>query len=84
MTGPVGGLGLVDAKPHHHVEMIRQQQLDHARRAGGVVGRVAVDQQVDIGIDIGEHPPHHMTLALAAFAAHLGARLARHRGGTVR
>ena len=64
--------------------MIRQQRVDHARRAGGVVGGVAIDQHIDIGIDIGEHPPDHMTLALAAFAAHLRAGIARDRDGAIR
>ena len=84
MAGPVGGLRLVDTKAHHHVEMIRQQPLDHARRAGGIIGRIAVDQHIDVGVDIGEHPPHHMALALTAFAAYLGAGRARDLGGTVR
>ena len=83
VAGPIGGRRLIDAKTHHHVEMIRHQRLDHARRAGGIVGRVAVDQHVDIGVDIGEHAPHHMALALAVLAAHFGACLARHRDGTV-
>ena len=64
--------------------MIRDQRIDHARRAGGVIGRIAIDQHVDIGIDVGEHAPDHMALALAAFAAHLGAGLARHRHGAIR
>ena len=81
---PIGGLGLIDAKAHHHIEMVGQQRIDHARRAGGVVGRVAVDQHIDIGVDIGEHAPDHMTLALAAFAAHLRAGIARDRNGAIR
>ena len=84
MAGPIGGLGLIDAKAHHHVEMIRHQRIDHARRAGGIIGRIAIDQHVDVGIDVGEHAPDHMALALAAFAAHLGAGLARDLDGAVR
>src|SRR6516162_3211727 len=42
-----------------------------------------VDQHVDVGINVGEHAPHHMALALAALAAHLGAGRARNRGGAV-
>jgi hypothetical protein len=30
------------------------------------VGIVAVDQDKDVSIDIGEHPPNHVTLALHA------------------
>ncbi len=64
--------------------MIGHQRLDHARRAGGIVGRIAIDQHVDIGIDIGEHPPHHVALALAAFAAHFCAGLNRDGFGPIR
>ena len=84
MARPIGGLDLVDAKAHHHVEMVRYQRIDHARRAGRVIGRIAVDQHVDVGVDVGEHAPDHMALALAPFAAHLGAGLARHRNGAIR
>jgi hypothetical protein len=37
-------------------------QRDHARDAQGIVGRIAIDQHVDVGIDIGEHAPDHMPL----------------------
>ena len=83
MAGPVGGANLIDAQAHHHVEAIVHQHLDHARGARRVVGRIAIDQHVDVGVDIGEHAPHHVALALAAFAAHLGAGLARHCGGAI-
>jgi hypothetical protein len=55
MAGPVSSFSPVDTKAHHHIEMVRQQPLDHARGAGGIVGRVAVDQHVDIGVDVGEY-----------------------------
>ena len=64
--------------------MIVDQRIDHARRARRVIGRIAIDQHVDVGIDIGEHPPHHMALALAALAAHLGAGRARDLDGAIR
>ena len=64
--------------------MIRDQRIDHAGRAGRVIGRVAIDQDVDIRIDVGEHAPDHMALALAALAAHFGACLARDRRGAIR
>ena len=64
--------------------MIVDQRVDHARRARRIIGRVAIDQHVDVGIDIGEHAPHHMALALAALAAHLGAGRARHLDGAIR
>ncbi len=72
MPGPVGGLVLLDAQSDHHVEVLVDQRIDHSRRRGGVIGRVAVDQQIDVGLDIGKHPPDHVALALAAFAADFG------------
>ena len=44
-----------------------------ARRARRVVGGVAVDQHVDVGLDVGEHAPHHVALALVRLAPHHGA-----------
>ena len=83
MAGPVGGDRLVDAKAHHHVEVVVDQRVDHARGARGVIGRIAIDQHIDVGIDIGEHAPDHMPLALAALAAHDGAGAARDIDGAV-
>ena len=63
--------------------MIVDQRIDHARGARRVIGRIAVDQHIDVGIDVGEHAPHHMALALAALAAHLGASRARDLDGAI-
>jgi hypothetical protein len=38
-------------------------------RARRVIRGIAVDQHVDVGLDIGEHPPHHAALALVLLAA---------------
>ena len=48
-----------------------------------VVGGVAVDQHVEVGLDVGEHAPHHVALALALFLEHLGAGGARGGRGIV-
>ena len=42
-----------------------------------IVGGVAVDQHVDVGLDVGEHAPHHEALALALLAPNDGAGLGR-------
>ncbi len=47
-----------------HVQPLVDQHVQHARRASGVVGIVAIDQDIDVGIDISEHPAHDMALAL--------------------
>ena len=54
-----------------------------ARRARRIVGGVAVDQHVDVGVDVGEHAPHHVALALVRLAAHDGAGRARDLDGAV-
>ena len=73
MAGAIGRLIAVDAGRHHHVEPLLDQFADHRRRARRVVGRVAVDQDVDVGFDVVEHAPHHVALALMRLAAHHGA-----------
>ena len=83
MAGPIGRLYLVDALADHHVEVFAHELLDHARRARRIIGRIAIDQHIDIGVDVGEHAPHHIALALAAFAAHLGAGRPRDLDGAV-
>ena len=58
-----------------HVVLAVEHPLHQPRRRGGVVGAVAVHQHVDVGLDVGEHAPHHVALALARLCAHHGARL---------
>ena len=48
-----------------------------------VLLRINPDYGYVVGIDVGEHAPHHMSLALATFAAHDGAGGARHLDGAV-
>ena len=48
---------------------IVEQAVDHLRRGGGVVGAVAVDQHIDVGLDVGEHAAHDIALALQRLAA---------------
>jgi hypothetical protein len=45
--------------------------------------RVAVDQHVDVGLDVVEHAPHHVALALVRLAADHGAGLLRRLDGAV-
>ena len=73
MAGPVRRLFVVDAGADHHVEPFLDQSRDHRRRARRVVGRVAVDQHVNVSFDIVEHPPHHVAFALVGLAADHGA-----------
>ena len=55
------------------VEVLVDQLLDHRGRGGGVVGVVAVDQQVDVGVDVGEGASYDVALALERLGADDGA-----------
>ena len=57
-----------------HVQLLINQLCDHRRRARRIVRRVTIDQRIDVGLDIVEHPPHDVALPLADFAAHHGSR----------
>ena len=68
MATPIGCLHLVATTAYHHIEIILQHGSDHLRRGSGLIGRVAIGHDVDVGIDIGEHAAHDMALALLAHA----------------
>ncbi len=75
---------LIDAQADHHVEMFVHQPVDHARCARCVVGRIAIDEHIDVGVDIGKHALDDLALALPALAAHMRARLAGNINGAIR
>jgi hypothetical protein len=73
MAGAVGGALPVDAAPDHHVELVPGEAGDHLGRARRRVGVVAIDEHVDIGLDVREHPANDLSLALRRHVPHLGA-----------
>ena len=83
MTEPVGGVLLVEPDRRHHVEALGDQPGDHRPCARRVVGGVAIDQHVDVGLDIGEHPAHHVALALVRLTAHVRAGCPRNLGRAI-
>ena len=83
MAGAIGGLLAIDAVANHHVEPVFEQPLDHLDRTRRVIGRVAVHHQIDIGLDVGEHAPHHEALTLVLLAEDFGAGGVGHRRGIV-
>ena len=83
MAGPVGRLLAVDPDGANHVEPLAQQHVDHGAGARRIVGGVAVDQHVDVGVDVGEHAAHHVAFALPQLTAGDGAGLRRHFDGAV-
>ena len=77
-----GGLGM-DAPGGQKVDAFGHQLLDHVGRGGGVIGVVAIDQHIHIGLDVGEHAAHDIALALALFTAHHGPGLGGAGNGAV-
>jgi hypothetical protein len=74
-VAPVCRLLAVNPNGADHVEPFAHELFDHGARAWRVIGGVAVDQNVDVGIDIREHPPRHPSFALMALVANHGAGL---------
>ncbi len=83
VAAAISRLLAVDAGADHHVEPVADQLFHHRRGARRVIGGVAVDQHIDVGFDVIEHPPHHVALALIGLAANDGAGRARGRDGIV-
>ncbi len=83
MPRAISGLARRDAPPRHDIEILGDQLAHQRGRHEGVVSVVAVDQHIDVRLDIGEHPAHHIAFALARFAAHDGAGIPRPLGRLV-
>ena len=83
MTEAVGRVLLINARPDHHVETLFGETRDHGARARGIVGGVTIDQNVEVRVDVGEHSPHHVALALMPFAPHQRAGGAGNLAGAV-
>jgi hypothetical protein len=66
----VRGVVGLDAAADHHVEVVLDEPLDERGGHAGVVGVVAVDHDVEVGLDVLEHPAHDVALALAELAPH--------------
>ena len=62
------------ARSIDEVEIFFDHPADHARSGFGFVGRIAIHQHINVGVDVGEHAPDHVSLALAGLAANNRAR----------
>src|SRR6266851_6706140 len=67
----------------HHVEIGAYDALDQLVDPRGVIGRVAVAHDVNIGIDIREHATHYIAFSLTLLAAHDRSSRERALGGAV-
>ena len=63
--------------------MVVHQVSDHSGREFGIIGGVPIHQEVDLGLDVREHAPDHVALALQRFTADNGAAGPGNLGGAV-
>ena len=77
MTRTIGRFLLIDPCADDHIEPLLDEPCDHRACARGVVGCIAINQHVNVGIDVGEHSPHHVALALMHLPPHQRAGGAR-------
>src|SRR5690348_13014828 len=64
MPPPIGLFLLVTTGSDDHVELLGEQKVHHRRSGLRIIGQVAVGHHVNVGIDVSEHAPHDMALAL--------------------
>ena len=83
MPAPIRLRGLMDARADHHIELLVEHARHQLGRARRLVGRVAVRHDIEVGIDVGEHPADDRALALDALGADHRARRARDLDGAV-
>jgi hypothetical protein len=56
-----------------HIQAIPDQLVDHDRRGGRIVSHVSVNQNIQIGLDIGEHATDDIAFALTGLGTNHGA-----------
>ena len=74
MAAPIRPRHFMLASADDHVELLLDQHPHHVRRGPGIVCEVAVGHDVDVGIDVREHAPNDVALALLALGADDSAR----------
>jgi len=56
------------------VEIVLDRLADHARRSLSFIGRIAVHQHKDVGVNVGEHATDDVSLALPRLVSNNRAR----------
>ena len=74
---------VVNAATQYVIKVFTNQQVDHFGCGGSIVGIVAIDHDVNIGIDVGEGTTHNISLTLASFLADDCTGSLRNLSGTV-
>jgi hypothetical protein len=70
VAGPIGARTRCDSRAVHLVVGAGRQLLDEPRRGSGVIGRVTVDQNIDVGLHCREHPANDVPFPLPTLSAH--------------
>ena len=83
MPAPICLGRLANPAADHHIELFIEHPRDQAWGRCRIVGRIAIGHHIDVGIDIGEHAPHHRALALDPFGPHERPCRLRQRDGAV-
>ena len=74
---------VVNAAAQYVIEVFTYQKVDHFGCSGSIVGVVAVDHHVNVGIDVCECATHNIALALTSFLADDCTGSLRNLSGTV-
>ena len=64
VAGPVRFQIRFDADSVDHVDLVPNDGTDQREGAGRVIGIVAIDQEVNVGLDVCEHSTNDVTFAL--------------------
>ena len=83
VAAPIGLVAAAVAGGDDHVEILLAHGVDEFADAGCVIGQVAIGEDVDVGIDVGEHAADDIALAGQTFEADDGAGGAGDVGGAV-
>ena len=72
MARSIGGLNIRNARSVDHVELSFNQMPDQHRRTLGVVRVIAIDHDINVGLDVGKHAAHDVAFALQRLIANDG------------
>ena len=73
MALPIGSAthnGISLPATHHHIERLVDQLIDHYNDRASIVGRVSIDHDIDVSVDIRSHPSNNIALAGKRHAEH--------------
>src|SRR6267142_3810986 len=84
VTSAVCLLHLCRARRVDHVELMVDQHLDEHCNGCRMIGAIAVNEYIDVGVDISKHPSNYVAFALQRFHTDDSTSRSRHFYGVVR